>query len=103
RICRGELAHLDAVLRREHVLLEAMRRELMQGALRVFDGELEQPDVVMRDEVQGRREQHALAYGVTRSGSAAAAENGQDDKETNHDAKHAHRDLSEGGCFGVPT
>src|SRR5882762_6364067 len=101
RIRRGELAHLDAALCREHVFLEAMRRELVEGALRVLHRELEQPDVVMRGEVQYRWEQHALPYRPARS--AAASENRQDDEATDHDAKHAHRDLSEGGSFGAPT
>src|SRR6266581_1230024 len=90
RIRRFELAHLDAALRGEHVFLEAMGRELVEVALRVLHRELEQPDIVMRDEIQRRGEKHPLPHRPARS---AASNNGQDDEGTDNDATRTHRDL----------
>src|SRR5439155_5547810 len=99
RVCRRELAHLDAGLRGEHVFLEPPRGELVEVALRVLHRELEQADVVVRHEIQRRRKEHALPGWVV---AATAAENREQEEGTKQNAKHAHWDLASGG-FGDPT
>ncbi len=99
RVDGRELAHLDAALRGEHVLLEAMGRELVEIAFGVLHREKEESDVVMRDEIQRRGQQHTLPYRAMRS---AAAEGRRQNHERDQDALHTHRPLDQ-WRLGGPT
>ena len=99
RIGGVELAHFDPALRREHVLLEPMCRKLVEIALGILHREREEPDVVMRNEIQVGRQQHALTH---RPVTSAAPEDHQDKEEANGDTRDAHRHLGL-GRLGGPT
>src|SRR5438067_13727568 len=93
RVGRCELAHFDAALRGEHVLLKAPRGKLVEVALRILHRELKQTDAVMWAEVQRRRQEHALTSRVL---SSTATETRHDAEAANENAKDAHWDLASG-------